>query len=116
MESEVVPLVTTPKIKNKRAPRYDYFLALDLEGLGDLLTAKLLAIGLVFGDSTGNIILKKRYTLKATRSDIEDKCWSEFWSKHPDVLDELLATGNPPELELQRLVDDLCGLDTVYGR
>lgn len=68
------------------------FVAVDIETLGAWYCHPVVAVGFAIGDHKGNILETKLFTISANwkpcsqGGDMEDRCYNEFWSKHPDMM------------------------------
>ena len=88
-DAPVAPIADAPK---------KYFLAVDIERVGPDFKYGILAIGACFGTSDGTIIEQRAFCAKVPPAEnFDPKCWSEFWSKYPEVLKRIngAATGAP---------------------
>lgn len=65
------------------------YVSIDIEGTGDNLKYPISNIGFCVGDSDGKIHQTERIDIKVDKSEIEQRCWDEFWSKYPGLWEKL---------------------------
>lgn len=75
----------------KPALRTLYF-GIDVEKLGPRQNDTLLAVGLAVADTERGVIDAKRWCFPGPYV-VEELCMTEFWSKHPKLLVDLIAQG-----------------------
>jgi hypothetical protein len=73
-----------------------YFLAVDIERLGDGYEHPILAVGVCLGNSKVGIIENRQWCFQPLPGQKpEQRCMDEFWSKHPTVLNALQSNAKP---------------------
>ncbi len=85
-------------------------IALDIETNGSyVLKNEIISIGYCIGDEDGNVKVKGRFDLEAT-SAMEQRCQTEFWSKHMDkyaALQKDAISQAEGAYRFMHLIDDL---------
>jgi hypothetical protein len=106
--SDVIdPLADVPS----RGKEY-YFLAVDIESCGK---NDILAIGLVFGKRTGEVLEKHAFCAKPplSQSGFDKETWNQFWKHHPDILARIDAAST--EDPIKEFYEMVVRIDLKYG-
>jgi hypothetical protein len=72
-------------------------ISIDIETTGSRHSKhKVCAIGMCVGDLDGVVLRKKQWNIVVDwPGDVEPKCWDEFWSKRPHIIDMLKLDARP---------------------
>jgi hypothetical protein len=91
------------------------YLAYDVEATGcRVLTDEVACVGFVEGDEKGNILFKKRFSMK-TNGNFEAECKSGFWDKLPKDVYEILLSGQVDQLTIwKEIATYIDSLETKY--
>ena len=96
------------------APRKEYYLTVDIERVGPGFKHGILAIGVCFGDTKGNVLVCRAFCGHVPPiEDFDRECYNDFWINYPDVLKRINneATYNP----IARFHEFLVSLEHQYG-
>jgi len=103
---------TRDEKKNKVAPedlkkQKRYYVVPDLEAISN---TRVNGIGLVVGDSDGELHLKKEWWLKFEEKDMDPRCKAEFWDRNKSLLSYALENGGDERAQIQDFVKTYDGI------
>jgi hypothetical protein len=117
--SETCILSESPTKKSRKTvedsgTQKKYFLAVDIERTGPDFNHGILAIGVCFGKWNGEIIEQRAFCSPVPPSEkFDKKCFDEFWSKHPAVLERINKESS--EEMIPKFHAWLVSLESKYG-
>jgi len=98
------------------------YVAIDIEAGGSMYTKHpLLAIGVCVGSLENGVIEKRvwcmdRYLQEKDKIFMEEKCKTEFWDKHPDVLKKIDANAKPLAQQIRDFAKFLDKLEVTHKK